>query len=55
MKLTKEQREFIIKGLEENLNHYKNLEVHKKEHKEGKCLICEEYKKIINELKKGDK
>ena len=37
MKLTNEQINFIIKGSKENLYHYKNLEIHKKEHKGGKC------------------
>lgn len=51
MKLTNEQKELIIEGLKENLEHYKNLEVHKKEHPRGEpCSICEKYKEIIKIL-----
>ena len=52
MELTDKQRELIIKGLEENLEHFKNLEAHKKEHPKGEpCSICNKYKKIISILK----
>ena len=53
--LSDEQIELIIKGLEENLEHFKNLEVHKKEHPKGEpCFICSEYRKIIKSLKEKE-
>ena len=50
--LSDEQIELIIKGLEENLEHFKNLEVHRREHPKGEpCFICREYREIIKSLK----
>ncbi|MEK6885059.1 MAG: hypothetical protein AABY22_35835 [Nanoarchaeota archaeon] len=53
MELTNEQRDLIIKGLKENLEHFKNLDAHKKEHPTNEpCSICNEYRKIIKILQK---